>query len=135
MCATSDAKAETPKADKTPKIEPWAHVLAVHDIERSARYFCDKLGFTATWNEAPDWRLVQRGGVRVMLGRCPNITPAAELGPHNWFAYLNVDDVDGLHAELAERGAIILRAPTDTSYGMLACPLSVLSLGLWFERR
>ncbi len=100
------------------KIAPWAHVLAVHDIDLSVRYFCDILGFTVAWGDAPDWRLVQRDGVRIMLGKCPNATPAAELGPHNWFAYLDVDDVDKLHSELGGRGAIVVKPPSDTPYGM-----------------
>jgi predicted enzyme related to lactoylglutathione lyase len=100
------------------KIAPWAHVLAVHDIDLSARYFCDKLGFTQEWPDAPDWRLVKRDGVRIMLGRCPNEVSATQLGSHNWFAYLDVDNVDNLHAEFVKSGAIIRRPPTDTSYGM-----------------
>jgi len=69
------------------KIAPWAHVLAVRDIDSSAKYFCEALGFVLEWPEATDWRLVRRDGVRVMLGKCPNATPAAEIGPHSWFAY------------------------------------------------
>jgi hypothetical protein len=41
----------------------------------------------------------------------------SELGSHNWFGYLEVDDVDGLHAEFAARGAIAL-SPKDTHYRM-----------------
>jgi predicted enzyme related to lactoylglutathione lyase len=100
------------------KIAPWAYVLAVHDIDLTARYFRDKLGFTLSWPEAPDWRLVQRDGVRIMLGKCPNEVPATQLGSHNWFAYLDAENVDDLHREFSASGAIVLRPPTDTSYGM-----------------
>ena len=100
------------------KIAPWAHVLAVRDIDLSARYFCDVLGFALEWPDAQDWRLVRRDGVRVMLGKCPNATPAAEIGPHSWFAYLDVDNVDGLHLELVASGALILQPPLDRPYGM-----------------
>jgi catechol 2,3-dioxygenase-like lactoylglutathione lyase family enzyme len=100
------------------KIAPWAHVLAVRDIDASARYFCEALGFVLEWPEAADWRLVQRDGVRVMLGKCPDATPAAEIGPHSWFAYLHTDRVDRLHAELTANGAIILQPPVDRAYGM-----------------
>lgn len=111
MTQTSDAPIRT-------KIPPWAHVLAVNDIDLSARYFCQNLGFTLAWPDAPDWRLVQRDGVRIMLGKCPNATPAAQLGPHSWFAYLDAENVDKLHAELIASDAIIIKAPSDTSYGM-----------------
>ena len=100
------------------KIAPWAHVLAVRDIDSSAKYFCEALGFVLEWPEATDWRLVRRDGVRVMLGKCPNATPAAEIGPHSWFAYLDTDGVDQLHAELVANGAVILQPPIDRSYGM-----------------
>ena len=100
------------------KIAPWAHVLAVRDIDRSAKYFCEALGFVLEWPEATDWRLVRRDDVRVMLGKCPNAAPAAEIGPHSWFAYLDTDGVDRLHAELVANGAVILQPPIDRSYGM-----------------
>src|SRR5262245_9036513 len=105
-------------AGSRPTIAPWAHVLAVQDIDASAWYFRDALGFVLEWTEATDWRLVQRHGVRVMLGKCPNATPAAELGPHNWFAYLEAESVDRLHAELVANGAIVLQPPIDRTYGM-----------------
>ncbi len=99
------------------RIAPWALVLAVPDLERSAGYFRDRLGFNILWAEASDWRLVERDGVRVMLGYCPDDTPPAQLGSHNWFGYLSVDDVDALHVELTARGAECT-APKDTHYGM-----------------
>jgi len=51
------------------KIAPWAFVLAVPDINRSAQYFHDVLGFLISWQDATDWRLVERDGVRIMLGQ------------------------------------------------------------------
>jgi catechol 2,3-dioxygenase-like lactoylglutathione lyase family enzyme len=99
------------------KIAPWAFVLAVPDLETSAGYFRDVLGFRVSWEEATEWRLVERDGVRVMLGHCPNDRPPDELGSHNWFGYLDVDDVDALHAELTARGATC-SAPADRHYGM-----------------
>jgi hypothetical protein len=69
------------------KISSWAFVLAVPDLDRSTGYFRDMLGFNFLWTDASDWRLVERDGVRVMLGHCPHDTPPAELGSHNWFGY------------------------------------------------
>jgi catechol 2,3-dioxygenase-like lactoylglutathione lyase family enzyme len=100
-----------------PDIAPWAFVLAVPDLERSAAYFRDVLGFRILWEEATDWRLAERDRVRIMLGHCPNTPPASETGPHNWFGYLSVSDVDALHAELIGRGAAC-SPPTDKTYGM-----------------
>jgi catechol 2,3-dioxygenase-like lactoylglutathione lyase family enzyme len=100
-----------------PKIAPWAFVLAVPDLEKSAAYYREALGFRVQWEEASDWRLVERDGVRVMLGHCPKDMRPGELGSHNWFGYLGVDDVDALHAEIAARGAACT-PPRDTHYGM-----------------
>jgi catechol 2,3-dioxygenase-like lactoylglutathione lyase family enzyme len=43
-----------------PTVAPWAFVLAVSDLSRSAAYFRDVLGFRISWNEASDWRLASR---------------------------------------------------------------------------
>ena len=98
-------------------LRPFAFVLAVPDIERSAGYFRDALGFRISWGDAPDWRLVERDSVRIMLGECPTDMPAAEIGSHGWFGYLELDDVDAFHAEILARGAIST-APKDQPYQM-----------------
>ena len=100
-----------------PKISPWAFVLAVPDLGKSAAYYRDVLGFRVLWEEASDWRLIERDGVRVMLGHCPRDMRPSELGSHNWFGYLEVDDVDALYAEIVTRGATC-SSPKDTHYGM-----------------
>jgi predicted enzyme related to lactoylglutathione lyase len=105
-------------ADAHSRIASWAHVLAVRDIDVSAKYFCQVLGFALDWSDATDWRLVRRDDVRVMLGKCPNAIPASDTGPHSWFAYVEVDDVDKLHAEFVANEAIILQPPLDRHYGM-----------------
>jgi predicted enzyme related to lactoylglutathione lyase len=95
------------------KMAPWAFVLAVPDIDKSAQYFRDFLWFRIDWENATDWLLAERDGVRMMLGQC---RPSA-LGSHNWFGYLEVDDVDSVHAKFTARGAVC-SAPKDTHYGM-----------------
>jgi catechol 2,3-dioxygenase-like lactoylglutathione lyase family enzyme len=100
-----------------PTIASWAFVLAVPDLQVSAAYFRDVLGFRVLWEDAPDWRLVERDGVRVMLGHCPHDARPSELGSHNWFGYLNVDDLDALRDELTARGALCTE-PADQPYGM-----------------
>src|SRR5216683_541633 len=97
------------------RIAAWAYVLAVRDINRSAAYFRDVLGFEVLWDDASDWRLVERDGVRVMLGHCPSEKPASEIGSHNWFGYLDVDNVDALYIELCGRGAQC-STPADRHY-------------------
>jgi catechol 2,3-dioxygenase-like lactoylglutathione lyase family enzyme len=99
------------------RMVPWAYVLAVLDLDRSAQYFRDVLGFRILWEEGSDWRLAERDGVRLMLGHCPNDVPAAEIGPHSWFGYIEVDDVEALRTEITARGAIC-STPNEQPYGM-----------------
>jgi catechol 2,3-dioxygenase-like lactoylglutathione lyase family enzyme len=100
-----------------PKITPWAFVLAVPDLDRSTAYFRDVLGFRVLWEDATEWRLVQRDSVRVMLGHCPNDMPPSDLSSHNWFGYMEVDDINALHAEITARGATCSE-PANRPYGM-----------------
>src|ERR1700746_428746 len=99
------------------RITPWAFVLAVPDLEKSASYFRDVLGFRLSWEDATEWRLAERDGVRIMLGHCPNDLQPADLGSHNWFGYFEVDDVEALRAEITARGATCSK-PKTQPYGM-----------------
>lgn len=98
-------------------LQPYAFVLAVNDLPASARYFIDVLGFELEWRDDDNWQALRCGGVRIMIGHCPDAPRPADLGDHSYFAYLLVDDVDDFHAELAKRRAIILHAPTNRTWG------------------
>ena len=98
-------------------LRPHAFVLAVPDLDRSVGYFVDVLGFRPEWRDGDNWQSLVRGEVRLMLGHCPDAMRPADLGDHSYFAYLIVDDVDVLHAEFGNRGAIILHAPSDKPWG------------------
>ncbi len=93
-------------------------VLAVHDLDRSAAWYRDVLGCDLEDPDPGSWRFCRAGEVIFMLGRCPDVPPASELGDHRYVAYLQVDDVDGFHARAAEAGAEVLKAPTDEPWGM-----------------
>jgi uncharacterized glyoxalase superfamily protein PhnB len=99
------------------KLSPFAHILAVCDLEASAAHYRDVLGFRVLWPEGSDWRLVERDGVRIMLGACPDEAPAASIRDHSLFAYVHVDDVDALHAEFTAHGATVT-APADRAHGL-----------------
>lgn len=98
-------------------LRSFAFVLAVRDFDATAKYFHEALGFDLQWTDASDWRLLSRGQVNVMIGHCPDVIPAADVGDHSYFAYLHVEDVDAMHAELSNRGAIIQMPPKDQPYG------------------
>ncbi|MFK3703375.1 VOC family protein [Klebsiella sp. NPDC088457] len=99
-------------------LKPFAFVLAVPDLQKNVDYFRDALGFTAQWPQGADWQLMVRDGVRLMLGHCPDAISPSALGDHSYFAYLNVADVDALHDEWRQNGALILQPPADKPHGM-----------------
>jgi uncharacterized glyoxalase superfamily protein PhnB len=100
-----------------PELRPHAYVLAVRDLAGSTAYFVEMLGFSKEWNDGDNWQALVRGDIRLMLGRCPDALPPAELGDHAYFGFFATDDVDGLHAEFAARSARILAAPADKPWG------------------
>ena len=94
-------------------------VLAVRDLAVATRFYMDVLGFTRDFGDGSDgWSFLSRDGFRVMLGHCADATPAGELGDHSWYAYVTVEGVDALHAEVAGRGAEILSAPATKPWGL-----------------
>jgi catechol 2,3-dioxygenase-like lactoylglutathione lyase family enzyme len=93
-------------------------VLAVRDLTVSTRYYKDVLGFTEDPIRGDGWCFLTRDSFRVMLGECPDATPASELGDHSYFAYWNVEGVDQLHAEFAAKGALISSKPADKPWGL-----------------
>jgi catechol 2,3-dioxygenase-like lactoylglutathione lyase family enzyme len=88
---------------------PWAFVLAVPDMNRSAEYFRDVLGFRTSWEDAADWRLAERDGVRIMLGQCPTDMHPSALGSHNWFGYLDAMTSMAYTPNLLRVGQSVLR--------------------------
>ena len=94
-------------------------VLAVRDLAASTRFYTDVLGFQRDFGDGSDgWSFLSRDNFRVMLGECRDAMPAGELGDHSWYVYLTVDDVDGLHAEVAGLGAEILSRPATKPWGL-----------------
>jgi catechol 2,3-dioxygenase-like lactoylglutathione lyase family enzyme len=100
-----------------PGLRPHAYVLAVRDLAGSTAYFTDVLGFSKDWNDGDNWQALVRGDVRLMLGRCPGAIAPVDLGDHSYFGFFATDDVDGLHADFAARGARILSGPADKPWG------------------
>ena len=102
-----------------PRITNSRSVLAVRDLDVSTRFYTEVLGFGRDFGDGSDgWSFLSRDGFRVMLGECRDAMPAGELGDHSWYVYLTVDDVDALHAEVADRGAEILSRPTSKPWGL-----------------
>jgi predicted enzyme related to lactoylglutathione lyase len=93
-------------------------VIAVPDLERSAAFYRDVLGFEVREMGDPGWRLFVRDACRIMAGECPDAVPVTELGDHSYIAYLVVDDVDALHGTTAAAGAEIVKPLRSEPWGM-----------------
>jgi uncharacterized glyoxalase superfamily protein PhnB len=94
-------------------------VLAVRDLAAATRFYTEVLGFGRDFGDGSDgWSFLSRDGFRVMLGECPAAAPAGELGDHAWVAYVTVEGVDALHAEVAERGAEVLSPVATKPWGL-----------------
>jgi len=99
-------------------IKHHMYVLAVPDLERSAAFYRDVLGFSIQEMGDPGWRMYVRDGCRIMAGECPDAMPAADTGYHSYFAYLEVDDADAWHARALAAGAEMVKALADEPWGM-----------------
>jgi catechol 2,3-dioxygenase-like lactoylglutathione lyase family enzyme len=98
-------------------IESHATVLIVDDVAAALDYYRDKLGFDghAYERDPTNYGYATREGCQLHFAHTPGQPPQ----PNGFFdVYIYVDDVDGLHEELAGRGADILNAPVDTEYGL-----------------
>lgn len=93
-------------------------VLAVHDLEVSGAWYRDVLGCELDDVAPGDWRFCRAGAVTFMLGRCPDVPAARELGDHSYVAYLRVDDVDAFYRRAITAGAEVLHPPQDEPWGM-----------------
>lgn len=94
------------------------YVIAVQDLERSARYYREMLGFEVRTVSDPGWRFFVRDECFIMAGECRDALSPEKLGDHSYFAYLELDDVDRFHAEVAARKADIIKPLRDEPWGM-----------------
>ena len=99
-------------------IERTMHVLAVTDLDASAAFYRDVLGFTIEDIGDPGWRMFLKDSCRIMAGHCPEAIPPKDLGDHSYFAYFVVDRVDPYYDRAMRHGAEILQVPQDKPWGM-----------------
>jgi predicted enzyme related to lactoylglutathione lyase len=105
------------------KLYGVAPYLIVDDIFLSAEFYRDKLGFNfdRIWGEPPQFVIVHRDGVQIMLKglRSPgNIRPNNRVNPDAcWDAYIWVKDADALYEEVRSRGVKITREIENAPYG------------------
>jgi predicted enzyme related to lactoylglutathione lyase len=84
-------------------------VLLVADIERSVAYYRDCLGFTCTvYGDPPDFVVADRDAVTILLALADQperLVPNWQIVDNVWNAYIRVDDVEAVYAEVQQRGA------------------------------
>jgi len=91
-------------------------VFVVDDIVASIAHYRDALGFEPSFEfgEPVFYAGFCRDAVAIHL----IASSKTRRSPGNGGIYINVEDVDAIHAELLRRGAKIQGAPMDSSYGM-----------------
>lgn len=94
------------------------YVIAVHDLERSARYYREVLGFEVREIGDSGWRFFLRDQCFIMAGECPDALSPQELGDHSYFAYLEVDDIDQLYEEVTAKDATVIKTLRNEPWGM-----------------
>ncbi|MEL6333303.1 MAG: VOC family protein [Cyanobacteria bacterium J06626_26] len=99
-------------------IQRTLYVLAVLNLETSANFYRDVLGFTIEDIGDPGWRMYVRDGCRIMAGECPDAIPPQNLGDHSYFAYFVVDDVDTEYDNVIAHDVEIIKPLRDEPWGM-----------------
>ena len=94
------------------------YVIAVHDLERSARYYRDVLGFEVREVGDPGWRFFVRDECFIMAGECPDALAPEQLGDHSYFAYVIVESIDELYTTVTANGATTIKPLRDEPWGM-----------------
>jgi lactoylglutathione lyase len=98
-------------------------MLIVDDLERSVRFYCERLGLTMRFASAT-WTELDAGGVSLALRRAgKDVGVGATTGCTLAFF---VEDVRGTIEQLRARGIRIVEEPRDESFGGLLATISDL---------
>lgn len=93
-------------------------VIAVPDLQKSAAFYRDVLGFTIHAISDPGWLFYRSGDCTIMAGECRDAIPPAQLGDHSYFAYLQVADVDAFYDSVRAAGTKISKPLRDEPWQM-----------------
>lgn len=107
-----------------PKIIGSAPILLVRDVEKSANYYRDKVGFKYDrfWGEPPGFCILQRDRFHLMLSWVDDdrhIIPHYKVVRNMWNVYFWVDDARQFYEELVAAGAKIDYHLEEKGYGCL----------------
>lgn len=107
-----------------PRLLRSAPYFPVADVTASADYYARVIGFQVDYlaGSPAEFAICTRDGLSVMLRRVaqPDLIHPVEAQGGTWDAFFWVDDARTLHAELLERGAVVVYGPTmQEGYRML----------------
>jgi catechol 2,3-dioxygenase-like lactoylglutathione lyase family enzyme len=103
--------------NKLAQITGLNFVLAVPDAMATARWWIDVMKFERL-RDLGGWVFVSRGPCTIMLGTCPDAIVPADLGDHQYFGYIEFDDVDGYFAQIDRAKADIIKTPKTEDWDM-----------------
>ncbi|MBO6586731.1 MAG: VOC family protein [Gracilimonas sp.] len=106
------------------RITGSAPILLVKDVEKSANYYRDKVGFSYDrfWGEPPGFCILHRNGFNLMLSRVEDerhIVPHYKVVQNMWNVYFWIDDAKKFYDELVASGAEIDYHLEEKDYGCL----------------
>ena len=104
-----------------PRLTGVSPVLLVADLERSLAFYGDGLGFDCQrFGEPPDFAVVKRDDAILLLAlaaETERLVPHWHIVEKMWNAYIRVEDVDALYAEVQARGTEIDYSIYDAPHG------------------
>jgi catechol 2,3-dioxygenase-like lactoylglutathione lyase family enzyme len=93
------------------KLTGVSPVLLISDVERTVEYYRDRLGFRCdVYGDPSDFVVAARDAATILLALCSDparIVPNWQIVDNVWNAFIRVDDVESVYAEVQERGAPI----------------------------
>ena len=93
-------------------------VIAVTNLQISAAFYRDVLGFGIREIGDPGWLFYERDGCMIMAGECADALPPRETGDHSYFAYIEITEIDEFHREVVGKGAELVKPLRDEPWGM-----------------
>ena len=96
-------------------------VLLVADLDRSLEFYGERLGFACeTFGAPPNFAVVQRDDAILLLALAADssrLVPNWHIVDKTWNAYIRVEDVDALFADVQERNCPIDYGIYDAPHG------------------
>jgi predicted enzyme related to lactoylglutathione lyase len=99
-------------------IKKHSFVIAVPNLEKSAAFYRDVLGFTIHAVSDPGWLFFCSGDCMIMAGECPDALAPSQLGDHSYFAYLHVENIDVVYESIRRAGGEICKTLRDEPWNM-----------------